>query len=48
MTAKKVVITREKVLQTFSHMNQNIKKKEKLKDQIPQSRTSTSPYYGLA
>ena len=23
-------------------------KKEKLEDQIPQSRTSTSPYYGLA
>ena len=42
MIAKKVLITREKVLQTFSAMHENIKT-EKLKDQIPQSRTSTSP-----
>ena len=48
MIAKKVLSTWEKVLQTFSPMHQNIEKKEKLKDRIPQSRTYTSPYYGLA
>ena len=35
------------VLQTFSPMYQKIKN-GKLKDQIPQSQTSTSPNHGLA
>ena len=47
MIAKKVLTTREKVLHAISAMHQNIKI-ENLKDEIPQSRTSTSANYGPA
>ena len=47
MIVRNVLIMREGPLQTFNPMHEK-SKTEKLEDQIPQSRTFTSPYYGLA